>query len=49
MDKDLTIEVQIDGQKLWRRYSLTDGQAPENMQEEVQNMVDTLLNNNEEF
>ncbi len=43
MDNDLTIQVQIGEHTLYRKYSLTDGQAPDNMQEEIQDIVDTLL------
>ena len=46
---DMTLTIKVHGQEIYRKYSLTDGQAPDNMQEEVQDIVDTLLDNEEEF
>lgn len=37
-------EVSID-----RNYAITDGQLPEDMQENLQDMLDTLLDNTEVF
>lgn len=48
MDK-IQITVRIGEHELYRNYALVDGQAPENMQENIQDMVDTLLDNEEKF
>lgn len=45
----IQITVRINGISVERHYELVDGQAPENMQENIQDMVDTLLDNEEKF
>ena len=51
-----TIKIQISTETgrwvedtLYRVYTLEDGQLPDNMQEKLQDMVDTLLDNEEKF
>lgn len=45
----IQVTVRINGISVERNYELVDGQVPENMQENIQDMVDTLLNNEEKF
>lgn len=44
MDK-IQIKVSIGEQELVRNYEIVDCQTPDNMQENIQDMIDTLLDN----
>lgn len=46
MKTNMRVTIEVEGNTLVRDYALTDGQVPEDMQENVQDMVDTLLDNN---
>jgi hypothetical protein len=40
----VTIDVSIDGKgQLYRDYVFTDGQAPEGIEDAIQDMVDTII------
>lgn len=43
----MRITIEIEGRTLVRDYALVDGQIPEEMQENLQDMVDTLLDTDE--
>lgn len=43
MTDTLTVTVRVGDHEIERKYGIDDGQAPEDMQERIQNMVDTVL------
>lgn len=46
----INIKITLDdGRNIDRNYEMTDAQLPDNMQENLQDMVDTLLDNQEGF
>lgn len=45
MDKIVNIEVSIEGRRVDRDYVLKDGALPNSIELKIQDMVDTLLDN----
>lgn len=45
----IQVTVRINGISVERNYELVDGQVPDNMQENIQDMVNTLLDNEVKF
>lgn len=46
---NLKIEITIGEHSVYRNYAIVDGQTPDNMQEEINDMVETLLDKEEKF